>query len=460
MSTGDAVAALLRAAAGASGLVPRGDWPSQALRGLGLIAERQGSTVDSLLQKREGWPSLVIELMSHLTVGETYFFRHPTHFDVLMDALAERLAAGPLASACVLSAGCATGEEPYSVAIAVHARFGEQALARVRILASDISAESIKKARAATYGPWAFREAPAWLSSRYFHGDARPGRRLVDALRQAVTFDVGYVVNHVAGLPNGSVDAVLFRNVGIYLAPSAIAEAHREFRRVLKPDGLLFMAPADPRPDATQFIDVGHESTSVYRPFEATHELPRAPPPSSRRGRPFFRRLDEPAPAARDGAFAGVATRSIPVTHAAIPAEPSAAAPPPDLRAAEAQAMRLADRGDLVAALTAATALVKQHPTASAGYMIRAQVALAGGRAEAAIDDLRRALFLEPEYRLARYWYVIALQEAGQIRQAVQQSRALERILAESAGDVLLEDQETTARELLDAVRFIREGYT
>jgi chemotaxis protein methyltransferase CheR len=460
VSSSDAMKALLRAVANASGLMPRGDWLAQTRRGLSAIAERQGSTVDSLLQERAAWPSLVAELMSHLTVGETYFFRHSTHFDVLMDALAERFSVEPLAPVRVLSAGCATGEEPYSVAIAVHARFGEEALARVRIIGSDINAEAIERARAASYGPWAFRDVPAWLPTRYFHGDARSGRRLVDAVRHAVTFDVGHVVNHVAGLPDGSVDAVLFRTVGIYLAPSAIAAAHSEFRRVLKPDGLLIVAPADPRPDATQFADVGHESTSVYRPFTTTVAVPRAPPPG-RRVRQIDRLRHEIAPLARDRALEGASTCLMPLAHTAAPEKPSVAASVrPDLRDAEAQAMRLADRGDLVTALTAATALVNEHPTAPSGYVVRAYVALAGGRAEAAVDDLRRTLFLEPEYRLARYWYIVALQEAGQIQRAVQQSRALERLLSGSGGDVLLEDRETTAHELLDAVRFFREGLT
>ncbi|XXX82763.1 CheR family methyltransferase [Sorangium sp. So ce134] len=458
------VSALLRAAAGASGLVPREDWEEQATRALRAIAEQRGAAVGALLLDREGWPSLVSELLDHLTVGETYFFRHPSHFDVLMEALAARLA-DPLATACVLSAGCATGEEPYSVAIAIHARLGARALARVRIVAADISAASIRKARAAVYSAWAFRDAPAWLEPRYFARGAHPGRRLVDAIRQAVTFEVGHVVNHAAGLPSGSVDAVLFRNVALYLTPQVIADAYAEFHRALGPEGLLFVAPADPRPDGARFLEAGHETTSVYRPRAAAGEPHGEPAPPSRRARlaarvrrdARLRKGPPPAPAKRPAlrAAAPAARPAVPAARSAAPAARSAA-PVPD----EARAMMLADRGDLAAALAAAAALIEQPDKAPAGYLIRAQVSMAGDRAGAAVEDLRRALFLRPEHLLARYWYVVALRGDGQLAQAIQQARVLEDLLTKSAADARLEDGETTARELLDALRLLRGGFT
>ncbi|WP_437683485.1 CheR family methyltransferase [Sorangium sp. So ce131] len=462
MSDETEISALLRAAAGASGLAPRDHWEDQAARALRAIAEQRGATVSALLRDPEGRPSLVSELLDHLTIGETYFFRHASHFDVLLEALSARLA-DPLATACVLSAGCATGEEPYSVAIAIHARLGAQALARVRIVAADISAASIRKARAAVYGAWAFRDAPAWLEPRYFARGAGPGRRLVDVIRRAVTFEVGHVVHHAAGLPSGSVDAVLFRNVAIYLAPQAIADAYAEFHRALGPHGLLFVAPADPRPDGARFVEAGHETTSVYRPRAAAAEPHAEPAPPSRRARLAARlRRDArllkkgPPPASSKRPAARAAA---PAPRAAAPA-PRAAAPALDARAAAARAAALADRGDLAAAVAATAALIEQPATAPAGYLLRAQVSMAGDRAGAAVEDLRRALFLRPEHLLARYWYVLALRGDGQLAQAIQQARVLEELLTKSAAEARLEDGETTARELLDALRLLRGGFT
>ncbi len=121
--------------------------------------------------------------------------------------------------------------------------------------------------------------------------------------------------------------------------------------------------------------------------------------------------------------------------------------------------MLFRSRGDLEGALAAATSFVERHPTAATGYWARARIAMGAGNAEAAVDDLRRMLFLRPEHRLARYWYVLALWAAGRVRQAIEQARVLEGLL-EASGGALLEDDDTTARQLLDAVRFIKEGLT
>ncbi|MDI1446060.1 hypothetical protein QHF85_18530, partial [Polyangium sp. 6x1] len=139
------------------------------------------------------------------------------------------------------------------------------------------------------------------------------------------------------------------------------------------------------------------------------------------------------------------------------PAPPPAPAPAKPLMA-EAEALRLADASDPAAALAVVAALLEQPSTAPIGYMIRAQLSLERGEPEPAVEDLRRTLFLRPEHVLARYWYVVALQKAGHVGQAITQGRALEAVLAKSARDARVEDGETTAGQLLDAVRFVKEG--
>ncbi|TKC95238.1 hypothetical protein E8A74_47315 [Polyangium fumosum] len=129
-----------------------------------------------------------------------------------------------------------------------------------------------------------------------------------------------------------------------------------------------------------------------------------------------------------------------------------------DPRDVEAEALRRADLSHPAAVLTVVAALLEQPSTAPIGYMIRAQLSLERGNPEAAVEDLRRTLFLRPEHRLARYWYVVALQRARQVAQSLTQGRALEGLLVNSPADALLEDGETTAGQLLDAVRFVKEG--
>jgi chemotaxis protein methyltransferase CheR len=108
------------------------------------------------------------ELAQKLAIGETYFFRSSEQFTVFSEVAIPRLMranrARPLR---ILSAGCATGEEPYSLAITIR-ELGASAPARVSILGFDINPESIAKARAGRYSAWAMRAAPpAFLRNQF-----------------------------------------------------------------------------------------------------------------------------------------------------------------------------------------------------------------------------------------------------------------------------------------------------
>lgn len=114
--------------------------------------------------------------------------------------------------------------------------------------------------------------------------------------------------------------------------------------------------------------------------------------------------------------------------------------------------MALAESGDERAALASV------DPADPVAFYIRGQIALSHGRAEEAVDELRRALYLSPDHKLARHLYVLALRACGRARQSLVQARALEKLLSQSERGVLLEDERTTAGELLEAVRFVLEG--
>lgn len=443
-----ALDALLREIAANSGLIPRSDWLTQATQFLTSFAAQKSTTIPALLAARALWPALFPDLLpgllARLTVGETHFFRHPGHFDHLIDALARRLNADASPHIAILSAGCATGEEPYSIAIAIEQRLGARFLANTRILGADLSVSAIEKAKGARYSAWAFRDAPSWLLSHYFKREQGPQWQLCESIRRAVTFEVTHIVDLARRLPAASFDAVFFRNVAIYLVREVIEAAYRDFHRILAPGGLLFVAPADPRPSADLFLDAGHDTTSVYgrRPIAAPVELPIPPaPPSYGRRRLHRHRARLRAP-----------TR--PLTHSRGIAPNRKKDKPVDI---EVEAMRLADRGDLAGALTLADAFIREHRTDPSGYLLRAQLALGAGNATTAVGDLERSLCLRPEHCLTRYWYVLALRDAGRLEQAMDQIRCLEEALSPE-GHALLEDGITTARELLDALSFIKEG--
>ena len=139
-------------------------------------------------------------LASHLTVGETYFFRDKSTWaaiesEVLPELIASRRADGRHLR--IWSAGCCTGEEPYSVAMLLSNMIHDIDDWNITILATDINPRFLKKAEDGVYTEWSFRSAPAWLKERYF-GSAASGRFiLAPRIRRMVRFShLNLVLRH------------------------------------------------------------------------------------------------------------------------------------------------------------------------------------------------------------------------------------------------------------------------
>jgi chemotaxis protein methyltransferase CheR len=110
-------------------------------------------------------------LASHLTVGETYFFRDGNTFSaleerILPELLRERREAGRRLR--IWCAGCCTGEEPYSIAMLLDRLLPDAEAWNITILGTDINPHFLRKAGDGVYGEWSFRDAPAWVRDRYF----------------------------------------------------------------------------------------------------------------------------------------------------------------------------------------------------------------------------------------------------------------------------------------------------
>jgi chemotaxis protein methyltransferase CheR len=196
-------------------------------------------------------------LVEHAVVLETYFFRHPEQIAALGQHVLRR--PGPLS---IWSAGCATGEEPYTLAIALleagRAGTGD------RILATDVSERALAAARAGTYGAWSLRRLPPRLVERWFSGDAQ--RRVVPAVRELVDFRRHNLLSEPP--PGGPFDVVLCRNVLIYFDPSVAAEVLVRLVPVLRPGGLLLLGPVElpiAAAIAVEWVDEGG-ATLLRRP--------------------------------------------------------------------------------------------------------------------------------------------------------------------------------------------------
>jgi len=185
-------------------------------------------------------------LIRELTVPETYFFRHIDQFHAFAEvALPEAQAARQsVRKLRFLSAGCASGEEPYSLAILVRER-AVSADWNVTIRAVDINHAMLAKAAGGHYTTWALRETPADIQRRWFRS---AGREFVleDSIRAAVTFQQGNLAEANADLwAPESYDVIFCRNVLMYFTPQTAQAAVRRMTRALAPGGHLFLGHAE-----------------------------------------------------------------------------------------------------------------------------------------------------------------------------------------------------------------------
>ena len=178
-----------------------------------------------------------------LTVGETYFFRDPEHFQFFRErALPELRARRGVLPVRVWSAGCATGEEAYSLAIAAANAAGPGAPS-VDILGTDVNPDAIAAARQGRYREWSFRRVDASVRERWFVAEGGAFRP-VAALGERVRFEVLNLAD-AAAWP-GEVDVIFCRNVLIYFDRETVAAVFARFARSLAPGGVLVLGPSIP----------------------------------------------------------------------------------------------------------------------------------------------------------------------------------------------------------------------
>jgi chemotaxis protein methyltransferase CheR len=232
---GDVLRRLVVLAAQWTGVSPDAVRPENVRRSV-LAFLAKGTTVEELVRGAEtGQPSVVEALRTAVSIGETYFFRTPDQFRLVQKLLRSRAEDGGAFRAW--SAGCATGEETYSIAALLRDVWPEAT--NLSVLGTDHLAASIEAARAGVYRPWSVR-ADAPISYPIF---ATATMSIRQELREMVTFQVH---NLLEPPPAASFDLIFCRNVLIYYEPSMVARALEGLVSALTPNGILVLGVADP----------------------------------------------------------------------------------------------------------------------------------------------------------------------------------------------------------------------
>ncbi len=196
-------------------------------------------------------------------VGETYFFRQPDHFQFLHDALCRERPARVSA----WSAGCATGEEAYSLAATVLAALPG---AEVEVLGTDLLERSLLAARAASYGAWSLRPAGPLLFPLLLEG--APGApRVAERVRRVTRFEQGDLRGPP---PGGPFDLIFCRNVLLYFAPDEAVRAAALLASALAPGGLLVFGPLDLPAPPPGLRREGRAELQIFRRVQAVQLKP------------------------------------------------------------------------------------------------------------------------------------------------------------------------------------------
>jgi chemotaxis protein methyltransferase CheR len=209
-------------------------------------------------------------LAQELTVGETYFFRNHEQFHALAEIVVpERMRArtapggeGPKILR-LLSAGCASGEEAYSMAIVAREAIADPAW-EIAIRAVDINPVVLAKAAQARYSSWALRETPPDIRDRWFRTD---GRDLIldKSVRAIVSFEAANLASDDPALwQPAAYDAIFCRNVLMYFASEQMRAVIARIAQSLAAGGFLFLGHAETLRGISDAFHLRHTHETFY----------------------------------------------------------------------------------------------------------------------------------------------------------------------------------------------------
>lgn len=366
------------------------------------------------------------QLVELVVVPESWLFRDAQAFYAAVDFVQQRVAAAgrdAMRPVRILSIPCAGGEEPYSMAMALRdANVPKHAFS---IDAYDLSQGCVLRARSGVYGRNAFRAQDTSFRERYFIHLGEDEYRIIDAIREQITFRQGNLLQFDARTYGGYYDLIFCRNLLIYFDKPTTKAAVAQLAALLDDDGMLFAGYAE----VPAVCQHGFRSVPIRQAFALKKELAQARP------------MAAPAPAkpkmrAR-AAAAAPATASGPVALAFSAGAGAAVTPAPAARAGKAsakpapaeslleQARRLADRGHFKDAAEKCHAHLALEPEAAEAYFILGILSEHAHKMTAAEDYWRRCIYLQPDhYEALCHLALLAEQNGNQAGAANLKARA------------------------------------
>ncbi|MDX8124813.1 CheR family methyltransferase [Janthinobacterium sp. GMG2] len=358
---------------------------SVAERAVGQRMEQTGFA-DSEAYLQALTPAEMTQLIELVVVPESWLFRDPQAFYATVELVQERWARGRATR--ILSIPCAGGEEPYSMAMAL--RDGGVPKQAFSIDAYDLSPGCIERAQAGIYGRNAFRAQDVAFRERYFTHVADDSYRIIDSLREQVTFRQGNLLQFDTATYSRHYDVIFCRNLLIYFDKPTTRAAIHNLSALLADDGMLLAGYAE----VPSFCQNGFTTLQFRQAFALKKETaaPASPVPVAPL-LPALRTLRSVPPAPRR-------TTVAPPSPAVPRTRPVSVPPPAQTAQADllAEARLLADRGQLREAGEKCHAHLAKVPEAAEAYFMLGIINELAGKMDLADDYWRRCIYLQPDH--------------------------------------------------------------
>lgn len=334
-------------------------------------------------------------LIEAVIVPETWFFRYPESFVTLARLAKERLAAiKQMRALRILSLPCSTGEEPYSIAMALL----DAGLAphQFKVLGLDVSPLSVERAKRGVYGKNSFRGGDIEFRERHF-SEQPDGFHIAERVREQVRLHVGNLLDPALLANEPSYDFVFCRNLLIYFDQPTQKQVFDVLKSLTHEDGVLFIGPAE----GSLLGRHGMRSIGVPQSFAFSRHAEPVKPEPVFVPLPIPPRSAAPIPA-KPRPFSTVSAQVVPIK-----------APHSDAGDLLSRIATLANEGKSAEARAACEQYLSNHPPAAQVFYWLGLLSDVAGSALDAQGYYRKALYLEPQHPQALMHLAALLESQG-----------------------------------------------
>jgi chemotaxis protein methyltransferase CheR len=424
-------------------------------------------------------------LASHLTIGETYFFRDKQLLEALTEHILPALISSQRSREHRLRfwcAGCCSGEEAYTLAILLHQLLPDLQDWHVTITATDINLRFLDKATKGIYSEWSFRNAPIWLKKRYFKHCADGSFAILPEIKGLVSFGHLNLVEDIypsLGNNTNAMDLIFCRNVLMYFSPVQAQRVISNLSKSLVEGGWLLVSPSEASRELfPQFTNVNypgailfqkshrsalsHSNSATVMPA-ATFAMPVTieylplssfkPPilnaaiPITVKAKDFPEALALAQSLYAQGSYTEVADTLIGIIDENVPGYSH------HLAAFSLLARALANLGRLKDALVCCDRWIAADKLDAAGYYMRGLILMESGDIKQACASMQQAIFLRPNFVLAYFSLGNIALNSGKTKEAYKHFSIVQRVLSTSQpADILPESDNLTVGQLTEII--------